>query len=63
MTISITPDYDESHNITLSKVDAIPKFDPFEEMCLLQKKWKNLINYTGKRKIKSRIQDALEPRR
>ena len=43
------------HNIVLAKADAVPKHDPFKELCLLQKHWKELMLYTSKNSFHSRI--------
>jgi hypothetical protein len=43
-------------NITVAKSDAIPKFDPFIELCNLQKKWIELMDFIKKESFKSNIQ-------
>ena len=47
-------------NIILARSDAVPKYDPFEGLCLLQKHWNDLMEYTGKSEIRSRIQKIIE---
>lgn len=51
---------DALHNIDLVKSDAVPKYDPFERLCLLQKHWEKLMKYTNKSKIRSHIQEIIE---
>ncbi|MFQ5975080.1 MAG: hypothetical protein ACE5J5_02015 [Candidatus Hydrothermarchaeales archaeon] len=35
-------------NIALAKTDAVPKRDPFQNLCLLQKRWKEFMVYTSR---------------
>ena len=37
------------NNITLAKTDAVPNYDLFQNLCNLQKRWQELMIYTGKR--------------
>jgi len=46
-------------NIILSKSDAVPKYNPFYELCLLQKRWNELIEYSGKSKNRSYFQEII----
>ena len=46
-------------NIILSRTDAVPKFDPFKKICEIQKRWKELIKYTSKREVRSRIAEII----
>ena len=46
---------DALHNIDIVKLDAVPKHDPFESLCLLQKHWEKLMKYTNKGRILSLI--------
>jgi hypothetical protein len=48
------------HNIDIARSDAVPKYDPFERLCLLQKHWEKLMKYTNKSKIRSHIQEIIE---
>lgn len=48
------------HNITLAKSDAVPKYDPFERLCQMQKHWKDLMEYSCKSKVRARIQGVIE---
>ena len=36
------------------------RYDPFEGLCLLQKQWGDLMEYTGKSEVRSRIQKIIE---
>jgi len=47
-------------NIDLAKTDAVPKFDPFDNLCNLQKRWKELMEYTGKKEISLSIKEIIE---
>ncbi len=44
-------------NITLARTDAVPKFDAFQNMCKLQKRWQQLLAYTGSAEIRSQIRE------
>lgn len=48
------------NNITIAKTDAIPKQDPFQTLCNIQKRWKELIEYTSKKEISSNIRKIIE---
>lgn len=37
------------NNIALAKTDAVPKYDLFQNLCNLQKRWQALMGYVGKR--------------
>jgi len=47
-------------NIELARSDAVPKFDPFENLCSLQKRWKELMEYTSQRKVCYAIKEIVE---
>lgn len=47
-------------NIQIAKVEAVPKFDPFERLCSLQRRWKEMMSYTGKSKTSSKIKEIIE---
>jgi len=49
-------------NIELAQSDAVPKFDPFENLCHLQKHWQKLMAYTSKREVSSLIKEIIEGR-
>ncbi len=42
-------------NITIAKLDAVPNFDPFIKFCILQKKWKGLMDFIEKGSCKSNM--------
>lgn len=48
------------NNIALAKTDAVPKYDPFQRLCELQKSWQELMEYTSKREIRSSIKEIIE---
>lgn len=48
------------NNITIAKTDAIPKQDPFQTLCNIQKRWKKLVEYTSKKEISSNIRKIIE---
>jgi hypothetical protein len=47
-------------NIELAKSDAVPKFDPFQNLCNLQKRWQGLMEYTSKREVNSLMKEIIE---
>ena len=47
-------------NIELARTDAVPKFDPFDNLCNLQKRWQELMDYTGEGEANSRIREIIE---
>ncbi|MCK4475646.1 MAG: hypothetical protein KAU16_02870 [Methanophagales archaeon] len=42
-------------NIVLAKTDAVPKFDPFQKLCVLQRRWQELMLFTSQEEIRSRV--------
>ncbi len=48
------------NNIALAKTDALPKYDPFQSLCRLQKRWQELMRYTDKRKVRLRMRAVVE---
>ena len=46
-------------NILIAKTDAVPKYDPFQRLCELQKRWRELMLFTSHEKIRSRIMDIV----
>ncbi len=48
------------NNIALAKTDALPKYDPFQSLCQLQKRWQGLMRYTDKREVRSRMRAVVE---
>ncbi|MDH4222200.1 MAG: hypothetical protein OEV55_01525 [candidate division Zixibacteria bacterium] len=49
-------------NIQISKTDAVPNFDPFEKLCQLQKRWKEMMEYTSQEEISSKLKKIVEGR-
>ncbi len=47
------------NNIILAKTDAMPKFDPFQNLCKLQKRWQALMEYSSKREIQLSIKEII----
>lgn len=47
-------------NIVLAKTDAVPKYDPFQSVCELQKRWQELMKYSSKREVRSCIEEIIE---
>lgn len=47
-------------NIELAKTDAVPRFDPFKNLCNLQKRWEELMEFTSKKEIQSGIRQLVE---
>jgi len=50
------------NNIILAKTGAVPKYDPFQNLCQTQKCWQELMEYTKKREVRSRIREIIERR-
>lgn len=50
-------------SITLAKTDAVPKYDIFQRLCELQKRWKELMEYTSKTEVRSSIREIIEGER
>ena len=48
------------NNIKLAKTDAVPRFDPFQNLCNLQKRWEKLMEFTSKKEIQSGIRQVIE---
>ena len=46
-------------NVVLAGTDAVPKFDPFQRICEMQKRWQALMVYTSKREVCSRIEEII----
>ncbi|MEA3420531.1 MAG: hypothetical protein U9Q97_02490 [Acidobacteriota bacterium] len=47
------------NNIIIAKTDAVPKFDPFQKLCELQKRWQELMLFVSHKEIRSRIRDII----
>ena len=48
------------NNITIAKMDALPKFDPFQHLCELQKDWQEMMEYTYRDEIALRMRGIIE---
>ncbi|MDX1779058.1 MAG: hypothetical protein R3339_09270, partial [Thermodesulfobacteriota bacterium] len=48
------------HNTVLVKSDAVPKHDPFQKLCSLQKLWKGLMEYSSSSDISLKMRKTLE---
>ena len=48
------------NNIALARTDAIPKYDPFQRLCELQKRWQGLMEYTSKSEVRSCVRGIIE---
>ncbi|MEA3432857.1 MAG: hypothetical protein U9R01_09375 [candidate division WOR-3 bacterium] len=46
-------------NVTLSKTDAVPEYDPFQKLCALQKRWRELMKYTSKGEVRLSIREII----
>lgn len=42
-------------NTVLARTDAVPNSDPFQKLCVLQKRWQELMSFTAQERIRSRI--------
>lgn len=50
-------------NIQLARSEAVPKLDPFQNLCHLQKRWQELMEYTSKREVSSALKGVIEGRK
>ena len=48
------------HNTVIVKSDAVPKHDPFQKLCSLQKVWKGLMEYSTNSAISSPMRKIIE---
>jgi len=48
------------NNIILAKSDAVPKSDLFQNLCNLQKRWQELMEYTSKRDVRLSMGEIIE---
>jgi hypothetical protein len=46
-------------NTILARTDAVPKSDPFQKLCVLQKRWQELMSFTAQERIRSRISEFI----
>ncbi len=49
-------------NIILAQTDAVPDSSPFQDLCILQKLWQEMMEYTYQEKIRSRIENIVQKR-
>ena len=47
------------NNIEITRADAVPKRDPFQNLCEIQKRWKELMEYTSKSEVRSKLSICL----
>lgn len=47
-------------NLELAKTEAVPKRDPFQHLCDLQKRWQGLMEYTGRESVSFRIKRIIQ---
>jgi len=47
-------------NILIAKTDAVPKYDPFQRLCELQIRWRELMRFTSREKIRSLMMDIIK---
>lgn len=47
-------------NIELARSEAVLQFDPFQNLVDLQKRWQELMDYTGRREVSSAIKEVIE---
>jgi hypothetical protein len=47
-------------NTGIVKSDSVPKHDPFQKLCSLQKLWKGLMEYSSKSDISSKMRKIIE---
>ena len=48
------------HNTVIVKSDAVPKHDPFQKLCSLQKQWEGLMEYSSNSDISSNLRKILK---
>lgn len=47
------------NNILIAKTAAVPKYDPFQRLCELQKRWRALMRFSSQEEIRSQIRDII----
>ncbi len=47
-------------NIELARTDAVPVSNPFQDLCELQKRWKRLMEFTGREGVRSGLRKIIE---
>ena len=48
------------NNIAFARAEAVPKYDPFRQICQMQHRWKELMRYTAKPEVRLRIKEIIE---
>jgi len=47
------------NNTIIARTDAVPKRDPFQNLCKLQKRWQDLMRFTSHEEIRSQIENVI----
>lgn len=47
------------HNSVIASTDAVPKHNPFQKLCSLQKVWKDLMDYSAQEDVSSKMRDMI----
>jgi hypothetical protein len=47
-------------NIELARTGAAPKYDPFDNLCRLQRRWQELMDYTSEKEVGLRVRGIVE---
>ena len=48
------------NNISIAKTDAVPKIDAFQNLCRIQKQWKEFMEYSNRKEIRQKIKEFIE---
>ncbi len=48
------------NNIELSRTDAVPKYNPFQSLCGIQRKWQELMEYSNLQEVRSSIGKVID---
>jgi glycosyltransferase involved in cell wall biosynthesis len=48
------------NKVIIAKTGAVPKYDPFQSLCELQKRWRELMEWTSKREVRLDIEEIIE---
>jgi hypothetical protein len=46
-------------NSFIARTDAVPKHNPFQKLCFLQKLWKDLMDYSARKDVSSNMKTAI----
>lgn len=56
-----TKDSEEAlKNIVIARTDAVPKFNPFQALCEIQKRWYELMAYTNRDEVRPILKEIIE---